>query len=353
MRISSYDVALSSAHQLRQTSSQKESFRFWSGQRPPVANANSPGSQPPSPTPPRRNVADAPPCRGKDGIKETDDAESDSQLDAPTRTLKLLIEKMFGGKIRVASFAHPAPAESAGSLPPQPPAADPAATPARVGWGMEYRADQITQELEQLQFAASGLIKTADGQEISFNLSLQIQRASVQESHIDIRAGDAAIDPLVLNFDGSAAELASGTFQFDLQADGQYKNLPLLGRASAFLALDRNRDGVVNNGRELFGPATGQGFAELAQYDSDENGWIDENDPVYADLRLWQPASDGNGNLATLAEKNVGAIYLESAATPFTYKDAAGQALAASSATSIFLQENGAAGTIQELNYFA
>ena len=70
-------------------------------------------------------------------------------------------------------------------------------------------------------------------------------------------------------------------------------------------------------------------------------------------MRLWQPAADGQGRLVTLAEKNVGAIYLDSASTPFTYKDVAGQAQAATSATGVFLQENGTAGTIQELNYFA
>lgn len=45
-----------------------------------------------------------------------------------------------------------------------------------------------------------------------------------------------------------------------------------------FLALDKNGDSVINDGKELFGAATGQGFKELAIYDSDKNYWIDEND---------------------------------------------------------------------------
>jgi len=256
---------------------------------------------------------------------------------------------MFSSKFRVVAVPK---SGAAGSM-PQLPAAAADTSPAQQGWGMEYKFDEVTREVEQLQFSAAGVVKTSDGREIDFTLALQVQRANEQEHHIEIQAGEAPVDPLILNFDGAAADLSAGTFQFDLKTDGQAKDLPLLGSATAFLALDRNHDGQVNNGSELFGPATGQGFSELAQYDSDQNGWIDENDPIFRDLRLWQPAADGPGNLLTLAEKNVGAIYLDSAATPFTYKDASGQAQAATSATSVFLQENGTAGTIQELNYFA
>jgi hypothetical protein len=180
-----------------------------------------------------------------------------------------------------------------------------------------------------------------------------MQRTNLQAEHLEIHAGDVATHPFVLNFDGTAAQLSSGTFQFDLLADGQADNLPLPARGSAFLALDRNRDGQINNGSVLFGPATCQGFSELAQYDIDQNGWIDANDPVFADLRLWQPGSDGAGNLASLQEKNVGAISVDSVSTPFSFKDSAGQTQATTSATGLFLQENGEVGTLQELNYLA
>ena len=354
MKISSSTVALSSAHELRQSESRKESLRYWAGERPTTTptdtiSLSSPPRSQPSWASPKPNPSDAASSPAKDSVKAAKATDSDTQLDAASLILKVLIEKMFGGKIRLGSITK---LDNADSPPPQPPTqTDAAAAP--LGWGMEYKADEVSEEFEQLQFNAAGVIKTSDGQEIAFSLALQIQRLNVQEQHIEIKAGDALVDPLVLNFDGSAAQLSSGTFKFDLQTDGQAKDLPLLGSASAFLALDRNHDGQINNGSELFGPTTGQGFSELAKLDSDRNGWIDENDPAYADLRLWQPASEGKGNLTTLADKNVGAIYLDSVSTPFTYKDDAGNAQATTSATSVFLQENGAAGTIQELNYFA
>jgi hypothetical protein len=352
MRIASSSVMLSSEHALYQSSSRTESLQSWIGGERPAPNASPLGSLQPTPSavpPPKANNSAASSAGAKSGINKTEDDKADAQLEPTIRILKHLIEKMFGGRIRAASLPKSSQSDASSELPLAP--ID--STPARQGWGMKYKLDEVTKETEQLQFAAAGVIKTSDGKEISFNLAMEIQRVNVLEQHIDVTAGDALVDPLVLNFDGSAAQLQSGNFQFDLQSDGTSENLPLLGHASGFLALDRNKDGQINNGGELFGPTTGQGFSELARYDSDHNGWIDENDSIYSDLRLWQPTADGQGNLTTLADKGVGAIYLGSAATPFTYKDSAGQAQAATSATSVFLQENGAVGTIQQLNYLA
>jgi len=64
----------------------------------------------------------------------------------------------------------------------------------------------------------------------------------------------------------------------DLDANGVTEKISFVGSGGGFLALDKNSDGVVNDGRELFGAATGQGFKELAEYDSDNNNWINEND---------------------------------------------------------------------------
>jgi hypothetical protein len=119
-----------------------------------------------------------------------------------------------------------------------------------------------------------------------------MQRSYRQESSFSLRLGDAtAIDPLVINFDGTAAQLQDQRFAFDLNGDGETDNVPLLAGNRGYLALDTNQNALIDNGLELFGPGTGNGFAELARHDSDGNGWIDEADPVYQQLRVWTPAA--------------------------------------------------------------
>ena len=86
---------------------------------------------------------------------------------------------------------------------------------------------------------------------------------------------------------------------------------------SGFLALDKNSDGIINDGSELFGTKTGNGFSELAEYDSDGNGWIDENDEVYDQLKVWVKDENGKDTLLSLKEANVGAICLGSSKTTF------------------------------------
>ena len=205
-------------------------------------------------------------------------------------------------------------------------------------------------EAETTAFAAKGVVKTADGESIPFTLDLTMQRAFVQASRVTLKTGDAAIDPLVINFDGTAAQLSDIRFAFDLQGDGKAESVPTLGQGSGFLALDKNGDGKITDGSELFGPRSGNGFTELSQYDADGNRWIDENDPVYTRLRVWQPDADGAGALATLQEAHVGAIYLKSAQTPFAIKTAENALLGHVATSGVYLAESGRVGTVQQVD---
>ena len=123
-----------------------------------------------------------------------------------------------------------------------------------------------------------------------------------------------------------------------------------LGRGSGFLALDKNEDGKINDGSELFGTKSGNGFADLKEYDSDGNGWIDENDEIFGKLKVWCKNDDGEDILMDLKEADIGAIYLGSQSTEFTLNgyDAATDGVLRS--TGLFLRESGSVGTVQHVD---
>ncbi len=222
---------------------------------------------------------------------------------------------------------------------------------ARAGWGLEFNRSETYSEQEFTSFQASGIVKTADGREVNISLQLNMSRSFTSRAETHIRAGDARLsDPLVINFNAPAAALTDRNFQFDLDCDGSTETISFLRPGSGFLALDLNQDGIINNGRELFGPQQGDGFAELAQYDADHNGWIDENDPIWDQLRIWSKDSAGNDELLALGAKGLGAICLQPAETSFALKDAGNRLNGSVRSTSIFLNENGSTGTLQQID---
>jgi hypothetical protein len=124
----------------------------------------------------------------------------------------------------------------------------------------------------------------------------------------------------------------------------------MLRPGSGMLVLDRNGDGIVNDGSELFGPRTGQGFAELAQFDEDGNRFIDEGDSIYHRLRIWTMNEDGSSQLVALGDKNIGAIFLGHVSTPFQLKDSGNQSLGEVVRSGIYLSQDGQVGAVQEIN---
>jgi hypothetical protein len=224
----------------------------------------------------------------------------------------------------------------------------------RQGWGAQYDYQSTYTEKEDVSFNAKGLIKTSDGKQIAFTLKLDMNREYIEQNSLNIRAGDAAIDPLVLNFDGKAAELTDLKFSFDLNADGVQENISMPTSGRGFLALDRNGDGMVTDGSELFGPRSGNGFAELRRFDADGNDWIDENDEIFKKLRVMTVDGQGSGSLNTLKEKGVGAIYLGSKSTQFDVRSSGDSSLQGRvRSTGIYLKEDGTPGTVQQLDLMA
>lgn len=219
------------------------------------------------------------------------------------------------------------------------------------GFALIYEYHESYTERESSMFNAQGTIKTSDGKEIAFSLDLNLHREFHQEANLRLTAGDEAlIDPLVINFDGKGAELTSERFSFDLNADGTEEDIPFVRAGSGLLAIDLNNDGKINDGSELFGPSTGNGFQELAAHDSDGNGFIDSNDESFDQLRVI--TNDGNNNriTKTLEDAGVAAVYTRSANTAFSLKDDENILQGQVVRTGVFLGADDTVGVVQQID---
>lgn len=216
---------------------------------------------------------------------------------------------------------------------------------------LEYVQESYYQEKESTSFSTVGTVRTGDGREINFNINVGMSRSFEERyrEQLDL-ASFTFCDPLVINLDTDAAELTDQTMFFDIDADGTPDEVAGLGSGSGYLALDKNGDGIINDGSELFGTKSGNGFADLAQYDEDGNGWIDENDAIWDKLKIWMKDENGNDVLYKLSEKGVGAICLQNVSTDYTQKSQTGQTLGAVRYSGAFLYENGDCGTIQHVD---
>ena len=218
-------------------------------------------------------------------------------------------------------------------------------------YGGQYTAEFYYEENETTSFSTDGVVKTSDGREISFNVELTMSRTFTQQvSHVVDFGMPRLVDPLVINMDVPAADVQDQKFLFDLDADGHKEAISRLGAGSGFLALDKNQDGIINDGSELFGARNGDGFADLASYDSDHNGWIDEADEIFDKLLIWSKDAAGNDQLVGLGKAGVGAICLQAQNTRFSMNNAQNQVNALVRQTGMFLYENGGVGSIQQLD---
>ncbi|SIS76040.1 hypothetical protein [Neptunomonas antarctica] len=208
---------------------------------------------------------------------------------------------------------------------------------------------QSVEEYEVSRFVAAGSVKTSDGRMIDLNLNMTMERYYSETHEMSFSREVRFKDPLLLNFDGTAAELSDASFEFDIDADGETEWLHYLAGANGWLALDGDENGKIDNGSELFGGKTGQGFDELRQFDEDNNGFIDAADSVFKDLLIWTKTEELD-HLLPLTKSAVGAIYLGSEETPFDIKGDNNQMLGKVSKSGIYLTEAGNVGSVQQID---
>ncbi|MEA1892311.1 MAG: hypothetical protein U9N33_06315 [Campylobacterota bacterium] len=207
---------------------------------------------------------------------------------------------------------------------------------------------QRYEEHESLSFSTLGHVKTDKGS-LDLDLNFSMSRSFAIENNIDIYS---RFDPLIINLDGDIPDLSSDTFSFDLDNDGESDQISMLKSRNGFLALDKNEDGIVNQGSELFGTITGDGFGELSHYDEDSNHWIDENDSIFDKLRIWLKNEDEDDKeLVGLGEMGIGAIFLDSSLSEFSYKTNTNQTLGEMKSCGIFLNEDGTCGNISQIDF--
>lgn len=354
MKIEAASVALASQHSEVSHHRVQEQLRVWNGNSRLAMDRDSSRTSASSMVThlsalaqamPRNTPAAVPPALAQTTPTSPAASETESVVDPKLEPLIRLVELITGRKVRLFRAedlnAHAAPQGSPGANPASP----------RAGWGLSYDRTETRYEAEHTQVQVAGTVKTSDGREITFALSLEMRREYLETRSVSLRAGDALLkDPLVIHFDGPAGELSDLRFDFDIDADGRLDNMAFVGAGSGFLVLDKNGNGRVDDGRELFGALSGDGFADLATLDEDGNGWIDENDSAFDQLQVWQKNAEGEDRLRTLREANVGALYLGRAASPFSVRDAGHQTLAEVRSTGVYLREDGAAGALQQID---
>jgi hypothetical protein len=144
----------------------------------------------------------------------------------------------------------------------------------------------------------------------------------IEDIHQRFGRAQTISSPLVLDVDGNDFETKAKTdgVYFDLDNNG-FAEKTAWTSGDAFLTYDLNENGKIDNGGELFGNHTlvgenkaADGFAALAQYDENLDGFIDENDDIYHLMRLWNDNGDGvseDGEFKTLEEMGVAFTYNE------------------------------------------
>lgn len=319
MRIASVSADLSSQFTQTQTASIRQTVTV---------------SQPPAAAPDNVQLS-------QQGVRSLQSAMLQGDTNGLLGLVKAILEKAFGIQIWLWDGQSPAKNDSGAAAPPPPPA-------------VTTQQEIDYQQTQQLNFAAQGQVATQDGQQFQFSLNLSMSSRYQYHSSTSSQSGGQPHDPLMITLGPDAGGFSGATVNFDLENNGQASQLPFPSNGG-WLVLDKNGDGKINNGGELFGPQTGDGFADLAKYDANHDGVIDESDPVYAQLKIWTGRNaDGSDQTETLQQAHIGAILLPSVRAPLTIRRDAASATptAQMQSAGVYLKDDGQAGLVSQVDIY-
>jgi len=282
------------------------------------------------------------------GATASSSASPDENDNLHLRLLHIL-EQLFTSMLAMLDGGNDTAQPAAESMPTVEKASTTPFTSSGSGEWRIMRTD-IRVEQESTSFRALGSVRTADGRNIDLKVDYALSRESATVTSMSASNVDELLkDPLVVRLKDDGAIFSGERTHFDLDADGKTEEVPTLSSSYGLLALDRNGNGKIDDGSELFGTKSGNGFADLARLDADHNGWIDESDPIYNQLSVWSSDKDGKASLASLKQADIGAMSLTNTATPFKLEQD-GSLQGKLRSTGLFLREDGSAGLMQQVD---
>lgn len=154
-------------------------------------------------------------------------------------------------------------------------------------------------------------------QKVTYQISMNFSRVEAQVEIQDVQINMA--DPLVLDMSGEGIQLtpAGRGASFDINGDGKKESTAWVKDGSAFLVMDRNNNGLIDDGNELFGDQHGasNGFQELARFDTCRDNIIDRKDSVFNALKVYQDLNSNGaidyGEVRSLEKAGVASINLD------------------------------------------
>jgi len=255
--------------------------------------------------------------------ESTQDVIYQRPLTGRVKMMKLILESTFGESIslvqtdlnnKISSTTIGAISEEALSL-------NGKFTEIQVGLNRDtFRAnDRLTVEewqvhRQELSYNMQGEFNI-NGKNILLDYSFHLASNKIQYNSYEIDRAELK-DPLLVQFGQQGLGEISGQVSFDINQDDKTDKLPTFSGDVGYLVYDKNSNNQADNGSELFGPATGNGFSELAQLDDNNNGFLDREDSAYQQLYLWQPEKN---TWLSLAEAEIEAISTVAIATPYTF----------------------------------